>query len=217
MRLSAHLYVRLPLLISIVLGAACFFLLPPNLGTLQRLLFGWNALAWPYLVFIWTRMLITDVSGIQRIARLQDQSAMLVLTIMIVACAASIVAILSELSALKALSGTPRIVHLLLTVATLIVSWALLPSAFAMHYAHQHYLHRTQDVTPMMFPEKPEDPEYWDFLYYSFTIAVASQTADVATGTTGIRKITLLQSVISFVFNLAILGLSVNVGASLLN
>ena len=32
-----------------------------------------------------------------------------------------------------------------------------------------------------------------------------------------VRKIALLQSVISFVFNLAILGLSVNVGAGLLN
>ncbi|MXF47725.1 DUF1345 domain-containing protein [Raoultella sp. Lac2] len=217
MRLTDHLYIRLPLLISIALGVVCFFLLPTNLGTLQRLLIGWNALAWPYLVFIWIRMLMTDVSGIQRIARLQDQSAMLVLTIVIVACAASIVTILSELPALKALSGTPRAVHLLLTVATLIVSWALLPSSFAMHYAHQHYLHRTQDVTPMMFPEKPEDPGYWDFLYYAFTIAVASQTADVATGTTGIRRITLLQSVISFVFNLAILGLSVNIGAGLLS
>ena len=217
MRLTAHLYIRLPLLISIALGVVCFFLLPTNLGTLQRLLIGWNALAWPYLVFIWIRMLMTDVSGIQRIARLQDQSAMLVLTIVIVACAASIVTILSELPALKALSGTPRAVHLLLTVATLIVSWALLPSSFAMHYAHQHYLHRTQDVTPMMFPEKPEDPGYWDCLYYAFTIAVASQTADVATGTTGIRRITLLQSVISFVFNLAILGLSVNIGAGLLS
>ena len=107
MRLTAHLYVRLPLLISIVLGVVCFFLLPAHLGTLQRVLIGWNTLAWPYLIFIWIRMLITDVSGIQRIARLQDQSAMLVLTIVIVACAASIVAILSELSALKELSGTP--------------------------------------------------------------------------------------------------------------
>jgi uncharacterized membrane protein len=86
-----------------------------------------------------------------------------------------------------------------------------------MHYAHQHYLHRSKDVTPMMFPDKPDDPDYWDFLYYAFTIAVASQTADVATGTTEMRKITLLQSVISFIFNLAILGLSVNVAAGLLN
>lgn len=170
MRLTAHLYIRLPLLISIVLGVVCFFLLPTQLGTLQRVLIGWNTLAWPYLVFIWIRMLITDVSGIQRIARLQDQSAMLVLTIVIVACAASIVAILSELSALKELSGTPRVVHLLLTVTTLIVSWALVPSSFAMHYAHQHYLHRTQEVTPMIFPEKPEEPGYWDFLYYALRL-----------------------------------------------
>lgn len=217
MRLTTHLYVRLPLLISILLGVVCYFLLPARLGMLQRLLIGWNMLAWCYLAFIWIRMLSTDVAGIQRIARLQDQSAMLVLTLVIVACAASIIAILSELSSLKQLSGTPRVLHVLLTVATLIVSWALLPSSFAVHYAHQHYLHRTQDVTPMMFPDKPDDPGYWDFLYYSFTIAVASQTADVATGTTGMRKITLLQSVISFVFNLAILGLSVNVGAGLLN
>ncbi|MNY60307.1 hypothetical protein D3C86_1968410 [compost metagenome] len=69
----------------------------------------------------------------------------------------------------------------------------------------------------MIFPEKPDEPGYWDFLYFSFTIAVASQTADVATGTTDMRQIALLQSVISFVFNLAILGLSVNVGAGLLS
>lgn len=69
----------------------------------------------------------------------------------------------------------------------------------------------------MIFPEKPAEPGYWDFIYFSFTIAVAAQTADVATGTTDMRQITLLQSVISFVFNLAILGLSVNVGAGLLS
>ena len=79
------------------------------------------------------------------------------------------------------------------------------------------YLRRSKDVTPMIFPEKPEQPGYWDFLYFSFTIAVASQTADVETGTTDMRQIALLQSVISFVFNLAILGLSINVGAGLLN
>lgn len=167
--------------------------------------------------FIWFRMLRTEGKDIQRIAKIQDQSAALVLGMVIFACMISIVAILSELSSLHALRGTPRALHLLLTAMTLIVSWALLPSSFAMHYAHHHYLHRSKDVTPMIFPEKPDDPDYWDFIYFAFTIAVASQTADVATGTTEMRKITLLQSVISFIFNLAILGLSVNVGAGLLS
>lgn len=215
--LRIHLFTRLRLLISVFAGVICYFILPAQLGTLQRLLMSWNVLAWLYLIFIWFRMLRTEVKDIPRIAKIQDQSAALVLGMVIVACMASIVAILSELSTLHSLTGTPRILHLVLTATTLIVCWALLPSSFAMHYAHHHYLHRRKDVTPMIFPEKPDDPDYWDFLYFAFTIAVASQTADVATGTTEMRQITLLQSVISFIFNLAILGLSVNVGAGLLS
>lgn len=214
---TSTLYTRLRLLLSIAAGLICFFLLPVQLGQMQRLLIGWNVWAWLYLLTLWVRMLRTDAAGIRRIAQQQDQSAALVLGIVIVACVVSMVAILSELPALKTLTGTPRLIHLLLTAMTLIASWAMLPSAFAMHYAHQHYLCWGDDISPLIFPEKKSDPGYWDFLYFSFTIAVASQTADVATGTTAMRKLTLLQSVISFIFNLAILGLSVNVGAGLLN
>lgn len=208
---------RLRLLIAILAGVICFFALPPALGYLQRLLIGWNVMAWLYLFFMWFRMLRTEVRDIPHIAKMQDESAGMVLGMVILGCLVSILAILIELTSLKHLSGTPRVLHLMLTGATLVVSWALLPTSFALHYAHHHYLHRSKDVTPMIFPEKPEEPGYWDFLYFSFTIAVASQTADVATGTTDMRQIALLHSVISFVFNLAILGLSVNVGAGLLS
>ena len=214
---STYFRARLRLLVAILAGVICFFTLPPALGYLQRLLISWNVLAWLYLFFMWFLMLRTDVRDIPRIARMQDESAGLVLGMVIIGCLVSILAILIELTSLKHLAGTPRVLHLLLTGATLTVSWALLPTSFAMHYAHHHYLHRSEEVTPMIFPEKPGEPGYWDFLYYSFTIAVASQTADVATGTTDMRQITLLHSVISFVFNLAILGLSVNVGAGLLS
>src|SRR5471030_69472 len=215
--LKHYLQVRSRLLISILAGGACFFLLPAHLGLLQRLLIGWNALAWLYLFFLWFRMLRTEAKNIPHIAKTQDESATLVLSMVTITCLVSILAILMELGSLKDLSGTPRALHILLTATTLIASWALLPTSFAMHYAHHHYLRRSKDVTPMIFPEKPEQPGYWDFLYFSFTIAVASQTADVETGTTDMRQIALLQSVISFVFNLAILGLSINVGAGLLN
>lgn len=215
--LTSTLYTRLRLVLSVAAGLMCYFLLSAQLGQMQRLLISWNVWAWLYLCILWVRMLRTDATGIKRIAQLQDQSAALVLGIVIVACMVSIVAILSELPTLKGLTGTPRLLHLLLTAMTLIASWAMLPSSFAMHYAHQHYLNRSEHVSPLIFPDKTTDPGYWDFLYFSFTIAVASQTADVATGTIEMRKLALLQSVISFIFNLAILGLSVNVGAGLLN
>lgn len=217
MVLHHHLRAHRRLLIAIVAGLVCFFALPTHVAMMQRLLIGWNMLAWLYLLLLWFRMLRTARTDIPHIARAQDESATLVLSMVTITCLLSVVAILIELTALKGLNGTTRALHLLLTAATLMVSWALLPTTFAMHYAHHHYLHRSNDVTPMIFPDKPDEPGYWDFLYFSFTIAVASQTADVATGTTDIRQIALLQSVISFVFNLAILGLSINIGAGLLS
>jgi len=215
--LRHYLRVRGRLLISIIAGVVCFFVLPSHLGILQRLMTGWNVLAWLYLFFLWFRMLRTEAKDIPHIAKTQDESATLVLTLVTLTCLVSILAILMELGSLKELTGTAKTLHILLTATTLIASWALQPPSFAMHYAHHHYLRRTKDVTPMIFPEKPAEPGYWDFLYFSFTIAVASQTADVATGTTDMRQIALLQSVISFVFNLAILGFSINVGAGLLS
>jgi len=52
-------------------------------------------------------------------------------------------------------------------------------------------------------------------LYFSYTIAVAAQTSDVSVMSRSMRKIVLAQSILSFFFNLAILGLSINIAASL--
>jgi uncharacterized membrane protein len=54
-------------------------------------------------------------------------------------------------------------------------------------------------------------------MYFAFTIAVAVQTSDVSVKTTAMRGTVLAQSVLSFFFNLAILGLSINIAASLIN
>lgn len=69
------------------------------------------------------------------------------------------------------------------------------------------------------FPEQTQDfePDYSDFLYFSFTIAVASQTSDVSVPTRPMRRLMLLQSVLSFVFNTTILAFTINIAASLLN
>jgi uncharacterized membrane protein len=64
---------RMRLLIAMLAGVICFLALPPELGDLQRLLIGWNVLAWLYLFFMWFRMLRTDVQDIPHIARMQDE------------------------------------------------------------------------------------------------------------------------------------------------
>ncbi len=202
---------------AFTLALVSFFVFPANQPLLQRLLLSWNVLAWLYLLFLWWMMLRTPAKGIVDIARRQDESAATVLALVCITCLVSILAILFELGAVKHLNGSAKVLHIILTAATLVVSWLLLPTAFTMHYAHKYYLHSDGDDKVLLFPDKIALPGYWDFAYYSFTIAVAAQTADVGTGNSGVRKITLLQAVLSFIFNLAILGLSINVGAGLMS
>ena len=59
------------------------------------------------------------------------------------------------------------------------------------------------------------EPDYSDFLYFSFTIAVATQTADVAITNRSVRRLVLAQSVLSFVFNTAIVAFTINMATSL--
>jgi uncharacterized membrane protein len=102
------------------------------------------------------------------------------------------------------------------TALTVIGSWLLVGVLFCFHYAHMYY--RTpQDRPPLHFPEEGLEPDYWDFLYFSFTIAVAVQTSDVSVTSRPMRKLVLGHSVLAFFFNLLILGLSINIAAGFVN
>jgi uncharacterized membrane protein len=69
----------------------------------------------------------------------------------------------------------------------------------------------------LKFPDDEQHPDYWDFLYFAFTIAVAVQTADVSVMSRSMRKIVLAQSILGFLFNMVIIGSSINVFASLIS
>lgn len=216
--LKHYLQVRTKLLISISAGLLSTLLLPADLPWVQRLIIGWNVLAWLYLFFLWRQIVHSTPQHTRQVACQQDESARQVLMLVSLGCVVSILAILFELGSAKQLSGSLKTLPLVLTGTTLVVSWLLLPTAFTMHYANLYYRPSTNTTRlPLLFPGKLTVPGYWDFAYFSFTIAVASQTADVMVASDDVRKVTLLQSVISFVFNMLILGLSINVGAGLLN
>ncbi|MEX0633985.1 DUF1345 domain-containing protein [Serratia ureilytica] len=84
----------------------CFLLLPAQLSLLQRLMIGWNTLAWLYLLFLWRLMLVSTPQHIRQIARRQDESASTVLALVSFGCLVSILAILFELSSAKQASDS---------------------------------------------------------------------------------------------------------------
>ena len=111
--------------------------------------------------------------------------------VIVCAAVASIVAIVIELAAVKSQGARAAWEHLLFAASTIVGSWLLLPTLFALNYASLYYGGNTQGGLVFPQPEPVADgsvaaaapayaPHYDDFLYFSFTIAVACQTSDVA-------------------------------------
>ncbi len=85
---------------------------------------------------------------------------------------------------------------------------------FTLHYADMFYSVEANE-RPLAFPQTSM-PIFWDFAYFSFTIAAACQTSDVSTTGVPVRKVVLVQTLISFLFNASILGFAINITAGLI-
>jgi uncharacterized membrane protein len=148
-------------------------------------------------------------------AALNDEGDGIILIVTVFGAVASFAAILVELATIK--TGNSPLAHLLLTGVTVALSWIFTHITFALHYANLYYKpHAGSEHGGLQFPGN-EEPDYSDFMYQSFVIACAAQTADVNILTRPMRQVTMLQCVISFVFNTAVLALSINIGASLIS
>jgi uncharacterized membrane protein len=187
----------------------------PDVQTLlSRVLIGWNVLAWLYLGWVAVVLRRADSGHIKRLALAQADSATTVLAIVVVAAVTSLVAVVFELIAAKAAGPHHIAPHLAFAFVTVLGSWLLLPTLFALTYAAAYY--GPEPDQGLAFPGAAAkfEPDHTDFLYFSYTIAVTAQTSDVAVTTRAMRRLVIFQSVLSFVFNTTILAFAINAAAS---
>lgn len=202
--------------LSIGVGLVVGLLMPHTESPLTRALIGWNAAVWLYLITMMWMVTRADHHKVREIACKQDENAGIVLLALVLCAVLSLSAIIWELGEIPHLKPDQRPIRYAFTALTVLGSWLVVGMLFTFHYAHMFYLSRER-VRPLQFPAELNDPDYWDFLYFSFTIAVAAQTSDVIVQGRRIRKLALAQSVLSFFFNVAIIGLSINIAAGMLN
>ena len=211
MRFLARTHPRLSA--AATLGVAVGILAPAD-SIISKILFGWNAGVWSYLVLMLWLAARAKAPDVKRIAEVEDENAGLVLLVVCIAAIASLATITFELAGSKALETTPKLLHYGFTALTVIGSWLLIGVIFSVHYARLFYTWEGK-APALRFAEGLTTPNYWDFLYFSFTISAAVQTSDVGVATRDLRKIVLAQSLIGFLFNTAILGFSINIAAGL--
>jgi uncharacterized membrane protein len=217
MKILSHSIItsRPHLMIAILFGAIVAFLLPASMALMTRALIAWNAAVWSYLIGMMWVIMHSDHRKVRALADKQDENAGVVLVTLVVAALFSLSAIFFELSEIADAKGSELAWRYVLTVFTLFGSWLLVGMLFCFHYAHLYYRCGPKGL-PLQFPADEKEPDYWDFLYFSFTISVAVQTSDVTIMTRGMRKLVLGHSVLNFFFNLVILGLSINIAAGLI-
>ena len=184
-------------------------MLPDSLRLVTRILLGWDIFLGFYLVLTTVMVLRCGLAHIRRNAIMQDDGRFLILLVTALGAFAGIAAIVFELGAAH---RSPA--ELTLATVTIALSWAAVHTTFALHYAHEYY----RGVKPggLQFPngDNRDEPDYWDFVYFSFVIGMTAQVSDVGITDRIIRRTATAHGVISFFFNTALLALMVNIAAS---
>jgi uncharacterized membrane protein len=203
-------------------GLLAGVLLPDSVRLATRLLIAWNAGTWSYFLAAGIMIARATPQSIRQRARTSDEGKFFILVLTSLAALAAIAAIVAELAIVKDFSGMIKGLHIGLAAATIVSAWFFIHLTYALHYAHEYFdEYFAEPGRPaaerggLAFP-KTEHPDYYDFLYFSYVIGVACQTADVNISSPAMRRVALVHCVLAFFFNSAVLALTINIAAGLI-
>jgi len=212
---------RPQLFVSVTLGLAVGSLLPQAMQPVSRALIGWNAFTLCYLALVAMSVAGATHETIRERAQHLDEGRFVMLLLTTAIATASFGAVVVQLGSVKGMDGWEKGASVALTIITVLNSWLFLHLTFAFHYAHEYYFEEESDPGEppearggLHFPNT-KTPQYIDFLYFSYVIGVAFQTADVETCSSPMRLLVATHGIVAFFFNTTILALMVNIASQL--
>jgi uncharacterized membrane protein len=178
----------------------------------------YDAFAFAILALIWMTVALTPQQEIRAVAQRQDVGRTVIFVFVIIVACAALFAV-----AFLIRSGKPEerhlSTHLLLALATIVLSWLLMHAVFGLRYAHKYYDDDANSAHKhaggLKFPGD-DLPDYRDFAYFSFVIGMTCQVSDVDVTLREMRRLVLLHGILSFGFNTVILALTINTVSSFL-
>ena len=189
------------------LAAAAAYVATGGESTPLRALAAADAFFFTYLVLLAVFASRATPESTMRHARIEDEGVSLIAVLTLAAVAVSLTAIVMVIGSGEATTG----LALFIAVLSVPLGWATVHGSLALHYARLYYAEE-DDGGPrkgLTFP-CDEDPDVWDFLYFSFVLGMTAQTSDVAIDGRRMRRSVLAHSVISYFYNAVIIALAVN-------
>jgi len=206
--------------LSIMVGMAAFNTMPDSMHIDIKILAAWIS---GVLCFLMLFVLMANSATPEKTNYLaqgkEAQHSVTFFLVMVTACT-SIFAIGLMESNNQNIPRAMLAVKVSLSLIAVLCSWFLTHTVFALHYATSYYRQeliskKAEYAKGLDFPGK-EEPDFWDFMYFSFTIGMTAQTSDVSITSLSIRKLVLGHAVVSFLFYMVILASSVNVVSGLI-
>jgi uncharacterized membrane protein len=181
------------------------FVAIPQLGWSRGLMASFDAGAILFLLMISQLLTRGEAAQMRKNSKANDANRAVLLGI------TSLVTITILVAVWKEMRSKSDDLAIALVITTLILAWLFSNMIYALHYAHLYYLDCEDGKDPggVEFPDTKE-PDYWDFIYFSFTLGMTFQTSDVNISSSRIRRIVTGQCLAAFVFNLGILAFTIN-------
>ena len=207
---------------GVLVAVILCFLLPADWHRTTRIIVALDAGGLVFLISTWVMMARSTTRHMRLRAAAQDEGQLVILLMTAGAAIFSMVTVAFELHDAKDLQPPTAYIHVGLAAATILCSWFVTHTMFTLHYAHGYYVDPNPEDDDKLDHRGGLDipgckhPDYWDFLYFSFTIGMTFQTSDVQITNRALRRQTLAHAVLSFFFNTVILALSINIAAGLL-
>ncbi len=196
-----------------------YFLLPAGIGESTRLLAAFDLAAAGFLAAIWIMMTRATTADMRRRAQAEDEGRYAVLALSAAVASAILLSIAFALHGIRDQPPGAAGLRVALAGVTILLAWFFMNTMFALHYAHFFYGDADgpadAEARGLAFPGRA-DPDYWDFLYFSFIIGMTFQVSDVQIESHRLRRTGLAHGVLAFFFNVVVLALTINIVAGLI-
>ncbi len=204
---SAFMPWRYGLFLSLCISAAGF---GGWLPWYQAVMAGFDVAALGYAVTL-PPLFRLDVAGMRKQAAQIDADRILLLALTAIVMVTILTAVAAELTQ----GEGPDQTAIILIIATLFIAWCFSNMIYAIHYAHLFYdsSRGSGDRGGVEFP-KTKSPDYWDFVYFAYTLGMTFQTSDVSIVDGQWRKVVIFHCVAAFTFNIGVIAFSINILAS---
>jgi uncharacterized membrane protein len=189
----------------VVLGAVAWFS-----AWEVSVLLAWCGAATTFLGLAWGAVLKADSQRTRAIARRQDESRASLDLVVLTAAVISLIGVGFILLKANRATGVALALMTGLGVASIVLGWAVVHTTYTLRYADLYYEHdRGIDFN------EEEPPDYRDFAYLAFTIGMTYQVSDTDLQTKSIRRTALKHALLSYLFGVAIIAVTINVVAGL--